>query len=63
MNTKNYCYPYASGYYEGLFKNLMYYDIPGVKVEDREKLIAWVKQELGTAEKIITNYSNKINNY
>lgn len=63
MNTKNYCYPYASGYYEGLFKNLKYSDIPGVKVEDREKLIAWVNQELNTAEKIISDYSNKINNY
>lgn len=62
MSTKNYCYPYASGYYEGLFKTLMYSDIPGVKVEDRDKLIAWVKQELNTAEKTITDYSNSISN-
>jgi len=63
MNTDNYCYSYASGYYRGLFKALTYTNIPGVKIEERDKFEAWIEQELDTANKFINNYSNKVSNF
>lgn len=63
MNTKNYCYPFASGVYKAKFESLKYGYIPGVKIEDLQKFEEWVRNEIVDAEKCIIDYSNKINNY
>lgn len=55
--TKPYPYPYAKGYYEGLFTGICYhFNIPGVVIKDRDKFIQFIKSEQVRANAAIEIY-------
>lgn len=57
-NGKPYNYAYASGVYKGLLNEVAYGNIPGIKIEDYEKVRQWLMNKHEQAEKSIFEFSN-----
>ena len=59
INQKPFPYPYGYGYYEAVFAGLCYrWDIPGVKITDRDLFVQFIESEKQLINAKIEEYRN-----